>query len=102
MHICFDCAYICYFGDVRTTLNLDDDLFQQLRVEASQRGRTLTSLLEDAVRAYLAATKERAANDLVPVRLTTVAGRGTLPGVDLDNSAALADVMDRADSTARR
>jgi hypothetical protein len=79
---------------VRTTLNLDDALVQELRREAVERGATLTSLLEDAIRTYLEALKARARADLGPVELTTVRGRGTLPGVDLDNSAALLDIME--------
>ncbi len=52
---------------------------------------TLTAIIEESLRARLARTT---AAPRTPVRLTT-AGRGGLrPGIDLDDSASLLDVMD--------
>ena len=53
----------------------------------------LTRLLEGALRESLARAR-RVAGKSEPVRLVTVRGRGTLPGVDLDDSAALLEVME--------
>jgi hypothetical protein len=77
---------------MRTTLDLDDDLYQQAKVEAARSGRTVTSLVEDALRLLLARPIEGLTNRR-PVRLTTVGGKGTLPGVDLDDSAGLLELM---------
>lgn len=76
---------------MRTTIRLEDDLLHAAKAEANATGRSLTAVISDALRASLSA---RDAPLLEPVSLTTFRGRGTLPGVDLDDSAALADAMD--------
>jgi hypothetical protein len=78
---------------VRTTLNLDDDLLTQAKALAQQSGKTLTRVVEDALRERLA-RRARPAPDDVGFHLHTFTGSGLRPGVDLDNSAALRDVMD--------
>ncbi|MBM4037365.1 MAG: DUF2191 domain-containing protein [Planctomycetes bacterium] len=84
---------------MRTTINLDDDLLCQAKQLAAQTRRTLTAILEDALREAV----RRAAPDQPRTRVTLpVSDRvpGTLPGVDLDNSAALLDLMERPDAPA--
>jgi predicted transcriptional regulator len=77
---------------MRTTLRLDDELLAEAKRYASQSGRTLTSLIEDALREVLARRQTKPSRPRV--KLPT-GGRGeVLPGVDLDNSAALLDVME--------
>lgn len=76
---------------MRTTINLPDPLLAQARRRAAATGRTLTAFVADAVRESLARRKpEKSAS---PVRLTTFRGSGLQPGVDLDDSAALEDIM---------
>lgn len=77
---------------MRTTIRLDDKLLSQAKQVAAKTNRTLTSVIEDALRQHLA--EEQAVAERDPVRLTTVDGKGTLPGVDLDDSAALLDLME--------
>jgi hypothetical protein len=55
-------------------------------------GRTLTAVLEDALRETLARRRARVRRRTV--RLKTVGGDGVRPGVDLDDSAALFDLME--------
>ena len=59
---------------------------------AHETGKSLTALIEDALRHILSrrAVKERRK----PVKLTTVSGHGIRPGVDLDDSAALLTFME--------
>lgn len=76
---------------MRTTLRLDDDLLRDAKRRAIDRGVTLTQLVEDALRSELA-RRPRAPPDRI--ELPTVDGGGTLPGVDLDDGAALRDLMD--------
>lgn len=82
---------------MRTTVRMDPDLLRRLKEYAVRNGTTLTRVLEDAARQLLArkrgpaAVKER-------VRLPTFAGNGLQPGVDLDDSAALLDLMERRDA----
>jgi hypothetical protein len=55
----------------------------------------LTRLIEDALRQSLE-RRDRAATE--PLDLPTVGGRGLQPGVDLDDSAALLELMERHDA----
>lgn len=79
---------------MRTTVNLDDEVLKQAKLLARKSGTTLTAVIEDALRERLA--RRQAAESQAPVRLPTVAGHGLLPGVDLDDSGALWDLMDVA------
>jgi hypothetical protein len=76
---------------MRTTVRLDGHLLAQAKKQAAESGRTLTAVLEDALRESLA--RRRAQAKAKPVRLKTVKGGGVRRGVDLDDSASLLDVM---------
>ena len=75
----------------RTTVRLDDDLFRKTRAFAAETGRTLTAVIEDALREVLA--RQHARRERAPVALPTFRGQGLQPGVDLDDSAGLLDIM---------
>jgi hypothetical protein len=77
---------------MRTTIRLDDQLLQQTKEYAARTGRTLTAVIEDALRELFARQKEN--DQKPPVKLTVVTGQGLQPGVDLDDSAALLELMD--------
>jgi hypothetical protein len=77
---------------MRTTIRLDDGLLAEAKRYASQSGRTLTGLIEDALREVLARRSRPRPRERI--KLTTYGRGGTQPGVDLDNSARLLDVMD--------
>ena len=79
---------------MRTTIRIDDQLLLEAKRLAARTGRTLTAVVEDALREVVA--RQEFAPRRTPVRLTTVGGRGVLPGVDLDDSAVLLELMDRA------
>ena len=78
---------------MRTTVRLDEHLLAQAKKMAAESGKTLTSILEDALREKLARRPVRARTK--PVRLKVVRGGSLRPGVDLDDSAALLDLMER-------
>jgi hypothetical protein len=79
---------------MRTTINLDDDLLAEAKQVAARTGRTLTAVVEDALRESLH-RRHRTARRTVEL---PVFGEGALqPGVDLDDSAALLDLMERDD-----
>ena len=77
---------------MRTTVRLDDRLLAEAKKHAVDTGRTLTAVLEDALRESLA--RRRALIERKPVRLKTVKGDGVRPSVDLDDTAGLLDLMD--------
>ncbi|MEO8620315.1 MAG: YlcI/YnfO family protein [bacterium] len=77
---------------MRTTIRLDDALLRKAKAAAASSGRSLNQLIEDAVRAALAPS--RAATRVAEPDLPTYRGRGLRPGVNLDDSSALRDVMD--------
>jgi hypothetical protein len=77
---------------MRTTLRLDDALLREAKHLATRTGRTLTAVIEDALREMLA--RSRAGSERTRVKLPTFRGDGLRPGVDLDDSAALLDLMD--------
>ncbi len=77
---------------MRTTVRMDDRLLAEAKKYAADSGRTLTAVLEDALRETLARRRQRVKRERV--RLKTVKGDGVRPGVDLDDSAALLDLME--------
>lgn len=76
---------------MRTTLRINDKLVADAKRRALETGRTLTAVVEDALRQALYRKPRVTA---APVKLPTFGHGGTRPGVDLDDSAALADIMD--------
>lgn len=82
---------------MRTTIRLDEQLLREVKQLAARSGQTLTAVIEDALREMLARQRQMA--ERPPVYLTTVEGEGILPGVDLDDSASLLDLMDQGDDS---
>jgi len=80
MHLC-----------MRTTLDLEDGLLRRARRKAAAEGRTLTALIEDALRALLG----RPARPRARFRLRLPTRRGTrLPDVDVADRDALYDRLE--------
>jgi hypothetical protein len=76
---------------MRTTVRIKDDLLQRARKRATEEGRTLTSLIEDGL--VLALTKSKVARRKRVVLPVSQASGGILPGVDLNRSGDLEEVM---------
>jgi metal-responsive CopG/Arc/MetJ family transcriptional regulator len=79
---------------MRTTIRLDDHLLKEAEEVAAATNRTLSELVEDALRETLA--RRQAGRNRSRVVLTTFKGSGLRPGVDLDCSDSLHDLMDRS------
>lgn len=82
----------CYDAGVRTTVNIDEQLLAEAKVHAARSRRSMTSLLEDALRRYL---EEAGAAPSVPIDLPEFVPStpGLRPGVDLDDREQLADLL---------
>jgi hypothetical protein len=76
---------------MRTTVDLPDDILSEAKARAARERRSLSEIVGDAVRSSFART---APADREPVELPTFNGGGLQPGIDLDDSAALLDVME--------
>lgn len=76
---------------MRTTIRLPDELYDEVRRRSVDRGVTVTSFIERALRQAL----ERPTRASVrPYAVSAFKGNGTLPGVDLNDSARLLDLME--------
>lgn len=83
---------------MRTTIRLDDDLLRAAKLVALETGRTLTAVIEDALRQAIA--RRSLGEPASPVRLPVARAGGTLqPGVDLDDSATLLELMEATDAS---
>jgi hypothetical protein len=78
---------------MRTTVRLDDALLERAKREAERRGETLTALIERGLRLVLARPEKRPERHRVEIPVCREGG-GTLPGIDLDDSAALLDTVE--------
>jgi hypothetical protein len=78
---------------MRTTIKIDDLLLAEAKTLAAGSGRTLNAVIEDALRADLA-RRRRSLPEHPAIRLPTFKGGHLLPGIDLDDSAALLDRME--------
>ena len=72
----------CMLDAMRTTIRLSDDLPRRAKKRAAEKGRTLTSLIEDGLKIILAEPR-RAPHSRVRLPISTASG-GTVPGVDLN------------------
>jgi hypothetical protein len=78
---------------MRNTVRLDPHLLADAERVAAATGKTLTMVVEDALRESLVR------REISDGKLPTFGGNGLRPGLDLDHSAQLLDLMeDRVDT----
>ena len=76
---------------MRTTIRIRDDLLKRAKKRAAEEGRTLTALVEEGLTLMLAEPKAKSRKRIsLPV---SKASGGVLPGVDLNRSSDLEEVM---------
>lgn len=78
----------------RTTLNLSDALMSEVKRHAADTGRTVTALVETALRDLIDRERRRAGEAFVLEWPVTEGG--VQPGVDLADRDALIEVMDES------
>lgn len=76
---------------MKTTIDIDDRLFERARVEAARRGVTLKALVHDALQSLLSPRPKGQKG--YALDLPVVRGRRP-PSVDVADRRALYDVMD--------
>ncbi len=75
---------------MRTTLNIDEDLYRAAKIKAAQEGKTLTRIVEEALREHLRPPKPSKR-----FRLKVITERGELlPGVNIDDRDSLYEIME--------
>ena len=71
---------------MKTTIDIDDELYQAAKSKADAEGKLLVDLVEDALREFLRKPK--------PYKLEWITTRGELmPGVDFHDLDSLYDLM---------
>lgn len=86
---------------MRTTINLPDALLARAKKFAAASRTTLTAVIESSLRETLARRRKQAGAP--PANLPVYGRLGLQPGVDLDDSASLQDLMAAPrDAAARR
>lgn len=83
---------------MRTTIILPDQLLAEAKRFAAETHRPLTRLIEDSLRETLARSHRSGPPDSID--LPTFGGGVLMPGVELDNTAALLDLMEQPDDSA--
>ncbi len=77
---------------MRTTISLDDQHLKQVKAQAAASGVTLGRLIENTVRESL--VRREILEKRGRVRLITTQGTGTRPGIDLDHSQSLLEIVE--------
>ena len=77
---------------MRTTISIDDRLWSEAKQFALRHRKSLKAVIEDALQEMLA--RQNSSTARTPMQLTTVTGKGLAPGINLDDSAGLREIMD--------
>ena len=83
---------ISYILCMRTTIRIDDNLLTLAKKAALDSRSTLTAIIEDALKEKL--FRKETKQDTKETKIMTLKGKGLLPGVDLDDSSSLLELME--------
>jgi hypothetical protein len=84
---------------MRTTIDIEDALLQRAKEEAARTNRTLRTVVEDSLRETFSRQESQKSAKRVALPVSDRRG-GLCPGVDLDDSAGLLDVMEARSASA--
>ena len=79
---------------MRTTVRLHAALMAKAKQESARTGETLTAMIERGLRLVLARPRRNRRKNILRIPISRAAG-GLRPGVNLDDSAALLDLMEK-------
>lgn len=88
---------ICHV--VRTTLNIDDEIYRRIKALAAMRGESVTAVVEESLRVTLLAAQAPDAHVVMPVsqRRQGYAREFIASGIDPSDTSAVRDYLDRND-----
>jgi hypothetical protein len=72
---------------------LEESLLEQAKAEAARRNTTLTSLIEEGLHRVIKDAYKPVRRKKIVLPISKRTG-GTLPGIDINNSAELWDILD--------
>ncbi len=78
---------------MRTTIRMNDRILREAKITAAKEGLSLTAFIEKAVEDKLYGNPP-VENGRSGFELVTFKGGGLCPGVDLDDTSSLLDVME--------
>jgi len=78
---------------VRTTFILDDELYRRVKMSAAERGVTVTSVVEEALRLLLAQQAAATPPSLGPMPVDANAS-WVRPGIDVNDGSAVLEALD--------
>jgi len=80
---------------MRALLEIDEEVLAAAEREAARRGQTLSTFVELALSAFVAPVSrtDPTRREQRRIELPTFRGQGLRPGVNLDDSAALLELM---------
>lgn len=80
-------------GHMRTTVRLDPALKAKAKEESARTGETLTAMIERGLRLVLARPRQSRRRTVIRIPVSRAVG-GLRAGVNLEDSAALLDIME--------
>lgn len=81
---------------MRTTVDIDDKLLTKVKATAVDQGKTLSAVVNEALREFSFARKQPSTQPWVPV---TFDEGGLRPGVDIDSNSALEEALGEPSTT---
>lgn len=82
---------------MRTTLNIDDDLYRQVKATAALRGCSVTSLIEESLRLALASGERTVLPMPVSSRQPGFAEGFLASGIDINDTSAVLDFIESSE-----
>jgi hypothetical protein len=77
-----------------TAINIDDEIFEQLKARAARESTTVNRLIEDSLRSAALARDEHASDE--PFELVTFGRGGQFTTYDVDRTSSLIELDDIA------